>query len=196
MILDMQQGIVRSNRIPWESPDIPDLAIKSAALLLDAARRLRIPVIHVGVVRPFARGIFDEPRTQAAARSGKVPREILPMTPMSKEVEFVLPPVEGEEIVYKGAVSAFSGTRVEPLLRNLGVRDVFVFGAFTHMVVESTVRDGFDRGFRMHVIADACCAPARALHESALNTGIPNFACILNDNKSAITAWETGAKAS
>jgi nicotinamidase-related amidase len=195
LLLDMQHGILRSGRIPWESPQLPELAIKSAGELLGAARRLRMPVVHVGVIRPHEEGAFDRPRTQAAARSGKVPRQILPMAASSKDVEFVLAPAGQEEVVHKNGVSAFVGTRAELLFRNLGADDIFVAGAFTHMVVESTVRHGFDLGLRMHVVADACCSPTKALHEGALATGIPNFAFVLGDSKSAITAWETGVKA-
>ena len=46
LLLDMQHGILRSGRIPWESPQIPEVAIKSAGELLDAARRLKMLVLR------------------------------------------------------------------------------------------------------------------------------------------------------
>lgn len=180
MLLDLQHGILRSGRMTWERPDIPVAATDAAEALVSEARRARIPIIHVGVVRPLAPGSLDQPRTSAAAKSGKVPRQVLPMLRGSEDVSFVIRPADDEEVVHKIGVSAFVGTRAEALLRNLDARDVFVAGAFTHMVVESTVRHGFDLGFRMTVAADACCSPTKALHDSALSTGIPNFARVLS----------------
>lgn len=179
MLIDLQHGILRSRRIPWEQPDIPASATTAASNLLNIARNAALPVIHVRVIRPLASGALDIPRSETAAKSGKVPRQILPMARDTPDVEFVLPPLRNEEVIEKIGVSAFAGTRAESLLRNLSASNVIVAGAFTHMAVESTVRQGFDLGFRMSVVAEACCSPTKALHESSLSTGIANFARIL-----------------
>lgn len=178
VLLDLQQGILFSPAIVWENPDTAKNTLRVAGELLEAARRAGAPVVHVGVARPNARGAFDEIRTAGARKSGRAPRDILALANGSPDVAFLLPPAPGEEVVYKIGVSAFEGTRLDHLLRHAGVRDVVVAGAFTHMVVESTVRQGFDLGYRMTVAADACCAPAAAPHNNALATGIPNFAVV------------------
>lgn len=188
MLLDMQHGILQSGRIPFEAAAIPETVIREAEALTKIARMDNVPVIHVGVVRTNATGVLDEPRTQAARKSGKVPRDVLPLAAGTKDIEFVVAPQVDEEIVYKIGVSAFAGTRAEPIIRNLDARDVFVAGAFTHMVVESTVRSGFDLGFRMHVVASACCAPAKAIHEASLSGSIPNFARVHADVDAARAA--------
>jgi nicotinamidase-related amidase len=188
MLLDMQHGILRSGRVPFETAEIPEVAIREAEKLAKLARTNGVPVIHVGVARLNVAGILDQPRTQAARKSGKVPRDILPLAAGTKETEFVVAPQAEEELVYKVGVSAFAGTRAELIIRNLDARDVFVAGAFTHMVVESTVRSGFDLGFRMHAVAGACCAPARAIHEASLSGGIPNFAQVHADVDAAHAA--------
>ena len=180
VLLDLQKGIVQSDKIPWEDSATPRNALSAAKTLLDGARSARIPIFHVGVVRPLARGTFDVVRTATAAKSGKPPREVLALAAGSVDVEFVLAPQPGEEIVHKIGVSAFQGSRLDTLLRNAGASDVYVAGAFTHMVVESSVRQGFDLGYCMHVVRDACCAPAAVPHNNALATGIPNFARVLD----------------
>jgi Isochorismatase family len=45
-----------------------------------------------------------------------------------------------------GQRAPIQGTRLDMLLRNGNIHDVVVAGAFTRMVVESTVRQGFDLG--------------------------------------------------
>jgi len=178
VLLDMQKGILRSPRVAWEDAAVPERAIGAAQAVLAVARDGAALVIHVGVVRPHRRGSLDALRTTSARKSGKAPRDVLALAPGSDDVAFVLPPLPTEEIVHKVGVSAFQGTRLDLLLRSAGVEDVLVAGAFTHMVVESTVRQGFDLGYRMVVIDDGCCAPAAAAHQAALSVGIPSFATL------------------
>jgi nicotinamidase-related amidase len=191
VLLDLQKGILSSAAIAWENSETPAAVLRVAGNLLQAARNAAALVVHVGVVRSNARGIFDEVRTASAKKAGRAPRDVLALAPGSRESEFMLAPAPGEEIVYKMGVSAFQGTRLDMLLRNTGIRDVIVAGAFTHMVVESTVRQGFDLGYRMIVAADGCCAPAAAPHNNALATGIPNFATVMQSSE-AIASFASG----
>jgi len=194
VLLDLQKGIVLSEKIAWEDPQVPRLALKAAETLLHGARAAGSPVIHVGVVRPHRRGAFDEVRTANAHKSGRAPRDVLALAAGSADIEFALAPFAGEEIVHKTGVSAFQGTQLDTLLRHSEVRNVVVAGAFTHMAVESTVRQGFDLGYRMIVVRDACCAPVAAAHNSALNIGIPNFAAIV-ETAEALELFARGSRA-
>jgi nicotinamidase-related amidase len=194
VLLGLQKGILLSDRIAWEDPATPRKALSAAETLLSGARAAGTAVIHVGVARPLARGAFDALRTANAIKSGRVPRDVLGMAPGSADVEFVLQPTASEETVHKIGVSAFQGTRLDTLLRNAGIRDVVVAGAFTHMVVESTVRQGFDLGYRMTVVEDACCAPALGPHSAALTIGIPNFAAIVKTAE-AVELFKRGPRA-
>ena len=135
-----------------------------ATSLLDAAREGGVPIVHEGVVRPHARGSFDALRTAGARKSGRASRDVVPLAPRSADVTFVYAPGPAEEVVHKIGVLAFQGTRLDGLLRNVGADEVVVAGAFTHMVVESTVRQGFDLGYRMIVVEDgAALRPPRPI---------------------------------
>lgn len=175
-LLDLQRGIVLSQHIAWEKPTTATEALAAAQSLLDAARATRLPIVHVAVVRPYRRGHFDAIRTATAVKLQRPPRDTLALASGTTDVDLALAPQPDEEIVYKVGVSAFQNTRLDTLLRNVGADDVYIAGAFTHMVVESTARQGFDLGYRMAVVRDACCAPVTAAHDNALATGIPNFA--------------------
>lgn len=52
-------------------------------------------------------------------------------------------------------MSAFNGSGLDILLRNLGVEIVLVAGVWTNMAVEHTVRDAADHGYRTFLVADA-----------------------------------------
>lgn len=179
VLLDLQKGILLSDWVAFEDPDGPRKVIAVAGKLHGAARAAGVPVIHVGVVRPRARGAFDAVRTANAVKSGRAPRDLLALAAGSDDIGFAVVPDAGDEVVHKIGVSAFQGTRLDTLLRHAGVENVVVAGAFTHMAVESTVRQGFDLGYRMTVVEDACCSPTAAAHNSALAVGIPSFAVVV-----------------
>jgi nicotinamidase-related amidase len=183
VLLDFQKGIVQSQQFAWENPQAAPAAVRAAQMLLDAARAARVAVVHVGVVRPHRRGNFDAIRTSTAVRLGRAPRDVIALAAGTTDVEFVLAPLPDEEVVWKVGVSAFQSTRLDAVLRNAGATGIYIAGAFTHMVVESTARQGFDLGYRMNVVRDACCAPASAAHDNALATGIPNFARVCSANE-------------
>ena len=54
------------------------------------------------------------------------------------------------------------------MLRNLGIEYLLVTGIVTDQCVETTVRDGCDRGFLMTVVEDACAAYSERRHEESL----------------------------
>lgn len=180
VLIDIQKGILLSDQVAWEDPNIPKATLCAAGSVLRAARSAGLLIVHVGVVRPGLRGTLDEIRTANARKTGQAPRDIIALTAGSSDIDFVLESLPSEEIVYKVGVSAFQGTRLDALLRNACVSDVVVAGVFTHMAVESTVRQGFDIGYRMSVVGDACCSPRTALHENSMSLAIPNFASTLN----------------
>jgi nicotinamidase-related amidase len=81
-----------------------------------------------------------------------------------------LKPRQGELVVRKTTISAFSSTGVETLLRAIG-KDCLVFtGISTNMCVDSTARDAADRGFKCVLVEDSCGAAKMAYHDAALVT--------------------------
>jgi nicotinamidase-related amidase len=192
VLLDIQRGILQAPGLPWDDPATPDKILNAARRLLDEARDARRPVIHVGVARARRSGSFDAPRTAVADSIGKSPRQAMPLAPGTSDIEFLLAPREDEDRVYKIGVSAFQGTALDTHLRSQGVSDVLIAGAFTHMVVESTARQGFDLGYAMHVCADASCAPKQQIHDASLATGIPGFARV-HDLEAALKLLRAGA---
>lgn len=68
----------------------------------------------------------------------------------------------------KSCYSAFRGTGLSAHLAGLGVSRLVICGFQTHICVESTARDAFERGFDVSVASDACASIRRDLHEAAL----------------------------
>ena len=88
----------------------------------------------------------------------------------SREAEVIdeLAPLENEIVIPKTSSSLFNSTNFEYVLRNLGVEYLLVMGMITDQCVETTIRDGCDRGFLMTVVDDCCAAHTAQRHEESL----------------------------
>ncbi|HAE22798.1 MAG TPA: cysteine hydrolase, partial [Spirochaetaceae bacterium] len=79
-----------------------------------------------------------------------------------------LAPDAGDEIVRKTGYSGFTDGALDTLLRVRGVGTLVMTGLATSQCVDTTARDGSDRGYSI-VFAEDCLADYSAdFHESAL----------------------------
>jgi nicotinamidase-related amidase len=69
-------------------------------------------------------------------------------------------PLEGEKIFKKSEVSAFNGTGLAEYLRENNITKLVICGMQTHMCVEGAVRAGYDLGFEITLVGDACATRA------------------------------------
>jgi nicotinamidase-related amidase len=77
-----------------------------------------------------------------------------------------LQPLDGA--VEKIAYSAFWNTRLEWLLRQLGIENLLVSGIVTNGGVASTLRDAHVRGFHCTLLADGCAAFRPSVHDETV----------------------------
>ncbi len=79
-----------------------------------------------------------------------------------------LRPGDDDLVLPKSSSSVFNSTNLDYLLRNLGIRDLFVAGVLTDQCIDHTVKDGADRGYYVSCIVDACQAETSERHAAAL----------------------------
>lgn len=120
-------------------PDGPR-AVKQIARMLEWARARRLPIVH----------IVHESRRPGAAI-------FVPGTP-ALAVHPDAAPAAGEPVITKHLPGAFTGTLLEPTLRERGVEQLIVSGFMTQMCVDTTTRQGAHAGFKVTVLADATAA--------------------------------------
>jgi len=157
LLLDLQNyGVHPEGYWMTEMPEgieriAPSLARTVDAL--DAARTARIAIVHVG--NAWRDGHPDvnvhAPWMQEAKTAGRSVED-------TWGTEFFEPvaPIDGEFIVRKRAVSAFSGTELDRLLRVRDISTVALAGSITNFAVEGTAREASDRGYRVIVLEDCC----------------------------------------
>ena len=79
-----------------------------------------------------------------------------------------LAPASGEIVLDKPGKGAFFATDLDLILRNRGIKTLFVCGVTTEVCVHTTVREANDRGYRCIVVADACASYFPEFHAVAL----------------------------
>lgn len=154
LVIDMQRTFVHEqgrNFLPLARPMLPRLAA-----LLERWRERRLPVL-------FTRHVHRRAEEDGGALSRWWNSLILERDPDSALCEpFV--PVNGERVISKSRYSAFAGTELLWVLRNLGVRDLVIGGVLTNLCCETTARDAFVNDFNVFFLGDGTAAPDAELH--------------------------------
>ena len=95
------------------------------------------------------------------------------------QVDHRLAPEDGEIVVRKVRVGAFSTTDLDAQLRERRIDTIVLAGISTSGVVLSTVRDGADRDYRVIVLSDGCADPEPDIHEFLITRVLPKQAQII-----------------
>lgn len=147
-------------------------AILEAQKLLQMARDLKVPIIHIqhdaGVGTPY----------DITADIGAISAEVAPKN--------------GEAVIVKNYPNSFWQTNLEAQLKALGIENVVLAGFMTHVCIDSTARGAFNLGFKPTVIASACATrslvgangktvDAQTMHDSALAAVRDIFAVVVDD---------------
>ena len=89
-------------------------------------------------------------------------------------------PKEGEIVIAKHRVSAFTGTDLEMILRASEIDTLVLFGIATSGVVLSTLLEASDADFRLAVIKDCCADLDPDLHDCLIKKLFPSRAAVLS----------------
>ena len=85
------------------------------------------------------------------------------------EVLDALDPRPGDFQIRKKRYSGFQGTRLDLVLRELGVTELYFGGTWTDACVQHTVMDAWSLCYRTAVVEDAVSSPSEEDHRSALS---------------------------
>ena len=145
--------------------------VGNVAKLADACRAAGAPVIHVWyLVEPGAAGLRQNaPLFQGVREANALVRGTWGAAPADG-----LEPKDGDHVVEKMRMNAFYETRLDILLRGLGVDTIVVSGAWTNMSIEHTCRHGADAGYQVVVVSDGTSTVDDEWQNAALNYAMTN----------------------
>jgi nicotinamidase-related amidase len=166
LVMDMQRGITERY-----ADDPAYLQRLSAAIT--AARAAAIPVVYVTIdFRPGYPEISARNLTfSAIAGSGR----FVAGTPAT-EIHPAVAPRQGDLLITKRRVSAFTGSDLDVLLRGLGAGTLVLTGIATSGVVLSTLRQAADLDYRLIVLSDGCLDADPEVHRVLIEKVFPRQA--------------------
>ena len=77
-------------------------------------------------------------------------------------------PKDGDVLLTKNRYGGFTGTNLDLMLRNLGVKTIIMTGVATNVCVESTIRDAYFRDYDIYVMEDCVGGYFEDLHKATL----------------------------
>jgi nicotinamidase-related amidase len=133
IVIDVQESFRR--RPLWEAVSNPSI-VEQVNRLVDAARARGDLVVWV---------LHSEPGTGAA------------FDPACGHVRLIdgLGPREGEPVITKTSINAFTTTNLQQLLTTRGIRDLVLCGIRTEQCCETTARVASDLGYEVTFVTDA-----------------------------------------
>jgi gluconolactonase len=149
--------------------------VANVADLAAACRTAGVPVIHVWyIVEKGAPGLrLNAPLFQGVKDSDALVRGTWGAAPAEG-----LEAQDGDHIVEKMRMNAFYETRLDILLRGLGVDNLIITGAWTNMSIEHTARHGADAGYEVVVASDGTSTTGPEWQDAALNYAMTNVASV------------------
>jgi len=187
VVVDMQNDTVHPKGAFAETGAaehaIAQNVIPNVGQILDAARAASVSVIHNRIV------VYPNPAVGGA--NAPIFRMLGPESfavgSWGAAIVDELAPQGDELVLDRTRMSAFHGTALDVILRNLGVTDVVVVGAWTNMAVEHTVRDAADYGFAVTIVSDATSSLSSEWQNAAIGFALTNIATIA-DTQSVVAA--------
>lgn len=144
LLMDLQPGILE--RVPDSDAFLAGL---SRAREAARAAGLTVGYVRVGVTAEEAASAPAASRFAGAA-------ERLNADAPHTQIDPRIAPADGEIVVRKKRVGAFSTTDLQEQLAARGIDTLVLTGVATSGVVLSTVRDATDRDYRLVVLEDGC----------------------------------------
>ncbi|WP_052757355.1 isochorismatase family cysteine hydrolase [Sphingobium chungbukense] len=136
--------------------------LANARRCLDAARGAGMAVVHV---RLGFRPDYADCLSVAARIGGLKANRAAIVGEFGTEFHPDVAPADDELVITKQCVNPFFNTGLMTWLMQKGIKQLYMGGVATHLVVESTARFADDAGFAPVVIEDICAAPNAALHD-------------------------------
>ena len=191
LVIDMQNGFAA------EGGSYDDLGIEisiyrkvidKVRYLVNTCRRLKIPILYTQAVREPS-GIDLLTKTHKIlpkSREERIKkRPICIRGTWDARIIDELKPANTDHIVIKRRDSAFQDTEIEVWLKSIKVDTLVFCGIDTAVSVESSLRDGFNRGYDVILISDATISISKKKYESTLDN-VKGYYGLVMDSKEFI----------
>lgn len=167
-----------------EEPNRVDQVLANSMSLINAMAPTATTIIATPIVlesnyRAMANsvGILETIKTSGAFKAGTTGADTIP--------ELV---AMGDRITYvngKVGFNAFSGTELDLVLQQRGIKDVLVAGMITSLCIDSTGRAAYERGYRVTMLSDCCSGRTPSEQNFFCQNVFPLYAGVMDSQTAA-----------
>lgn len=168
LVMDMQSAVIRNLS---DYNEITGKVTNAIAF----ARSQNIPVLFVVV--GFRPGMPEVSMNNKILSASKERSANVNMDELMK-IDNAVTPIQGEIVITKRRVSAFTGSDLEVVLRAQGIQHIILTGVATSGVVLSTLREAADKDYRITVLSDCCTDGDVEVHHVLTNKVFPRQASV------------------
>jgi nicotinamidase-related amidase len=194
VLQEVQNGVVGT---PSALPALTEAAaavdlIGNCARLARAARRAGVPVFHC-TAEIRADGIGANRNSRVFAGIAKSPVKIAPGTDAVRVPDEI--GVEPGDVVLPRhhGLGPMTGTQLDPMLRNLGVRTIVGVGVSVNIGITSLAFDATNWGYQMVLPRDAIAGVPREYADAVIDNTL-SLVATLTTTAAIVDAWRAAPK--
>lgn len=142
--------------------------------LVDKARAAGVTIMHAPIT--FAPGYGELTRHPYGILKGVVDGNAFVKGSWGAAIVDDLTPADGDILIEgKRGLDTFASTNLDFILRSKGITTIILAGFLTNCCVESTMRSGYENGYRVITLTDCTAATSVAEHDNAISFDYPMF---------------------
>ncbi|MET9484205.1 cysteine hydrolase [Streptomyces sp. NPDC006638] len=148
--------------------------LANTVTLAAAARAAGVTVMHAPIT--FAPGYGELSRHPYGILKGVVDGSAFVKGSWGAAIVDDLAPAAGDIVIEgKRGLDTFASTNLDFILRNKGIDTIVLGGFLTNCCVESTMRSGYENGYRVITLPDCVAATSQEEHDNAITYDYPMF---------------------
>jgi nicotinamidase-related amidase len=166
--------------------------LDNARRLVDAARGAGATIVHAPIT--FVPGYGEISEHPYGILKGVVDSTAFVKGEWGAEIIDSLAPQQGDVVVEgKRGLDTFATTNLDFILRARGIDTIALGGFLTNCCVESTMRTGYEKGYKVITLLDCVAATSAEEHDNAIKFDFPMFSDVMTSE--AFTEELQGAMA-
>jgi nicotinamidase-related amidase len=148
--------------------------LENTKRVVDAARRAGATVMHAPIM--FAPGYNEISSHPYGILKGVVDGNAFVKDTWGAAIVDDLAPQQGDIVIEgKRGLDTFASTNLDFILRSKGIQTIVLGGFLTNCCVESTMRTGYENGYKVITLNDCLAATSIEEHDNALSYDFPMF---------------------
>jgi len=142
--------------------------------VVDAARKAGATVMHAPI--SFAEGYNEISSHPYGILKGVVDGNAFVKDSWGAAIVEGMAPEQGDIVIEgKRGLDTFASTNLDFILRSKGIQTIVLGGFLTNCCVESTMRTGYEHGYKVITLNDCLAATSIEEHENAITYDFPMF---------------------